>query len=163
MMRPDCPYLVIKLVPFLQDITRGVGSVVAALQVAEVVGDGVEVEVRELVVEPRYDVVAQIEVSQVEIDKILLLPGVHPILIEPTQQSKVDSNTRLRKIPVLPAQVDDQKWRELDDIGLLADLPGPLAKITLKLVDPLLLQIHFETFPETGPDKTRECKNCHQS
>ena len=83
-----CPYLVIKLVPFLQDITGGVGGVVAALQVAEVVGDGVEVEVGELVVEPRHHVVAQVEVSQVEVDKILLLPGVHAVLIEPGEQSK---------------------------------------------------------------------------
>ena len=87
-MRPHCPYLVIKLVPFLQDITRSVGGVMAALQVAEVVGDGVEVEVRELVVEARHNVVSQVEVSQVEINKILLLPGVHPVLIEPREQSE---------------------------------------------------------------------------
>ena len=59
----------------------------AALQVAKVVGDGVQVKVGELVVEPRHYVVAEVKVSQVEVDKILLLPGVHAILIEPGEQS----------------------------------------------------------------------------
>ena len=59
----------------------------ATLQVAEVVGDGVQVEVGELVVEPLHYVVAEVKVSQVEVDKILLLPGVHAILIEPGEQS----------------------------------------------------------------------------
>ena len=59
----------------------------ATLQVAEVVGDGVQVEVGELVVEPRHYVVAQVKVSQIEVDEILLFPGVHAILIEPEKQS----------------------------------------------------------------------------
>ena len=50
--------------------------------------------------------------------------------------------------------MDDEKWRELDDVRLLADLPGPLAEIALELLDSLLLQIHFQTLPETGPDQT---------
>ena len=82
------PYLVIKLVPSLEDITGGVGGVVAALQVPEVVGDGVEVEVGELVVEARHNVVSQVEVSQVEVYEVLFFPGVHPVLVEPGEQCK---------------------------------------------------------------------------
>ena len=88
MVRRHCPYLVIKLVPFLQDITGGVGGVVAALQVAEMVGDGVQVEVGKLIFKSRHNVVVEVEVSQVEINKILFFPCVHPILIEPAEQSK---------------------------------------------------------------------------
>ena len=51
--------------------------------------------------------------------------------------------------------MDDEKWRKLNDVGLLADLPGPLTEITLELIDPLLLQIHLQTLPQTGPDQTK--------
>ena len=61
----------------------------AALQVPEVVGDGVEVEVGELVVKPRDNVVAEVQVSQVEVYKVLFFPGVHSVLIEPGEQCKV--------------------------------------------------------------------------
>ena len=139
MVRRHCPYLVIKLVPLLQDITGGVGGVVAAVQAAGLVDDGVQVEVGELVVEVRHHVVTEVEVHE-----ILLLPGVHPVLGEPGE-NKVNIGSSSEKIccPALPAEVDDEKWRELDDVGLLADLPSPLAEITLELLDPLLLQIHL--------------------
>ena len=47
--------------------------------------------------------------------------------------------------------MNDQKWRELDYVCLLTDFASPFAEIALKLVNPLFLQVHLQTLPETGP------------
>ena len=101
---------------------------------------------------------AEVQVPKVEVDKVLLLPGVHSVLVEPatkfwsTELSNCDPSEE-------PAEMDDQEWWELDNVGLLADLPSPLAEITLELIDPLLLQIHLQTLPETGPVQTKNERN----
>jgi hypothetical protein len=59
---------------------------------AEVVADRVQVECRELVVESVEGVFAHIDPLQVETDRVLLLPGVHPVLVEPAMGAALHCN-----------------------------------------------------------------------
>ena len=56
--------------------------------------------------------------------------------------------------------MDYQKWRELDDVRLLGDLPSPLAQVALELLNPLLLQVHLQALSKACPSKQNSLK-CH--
>ena len=47
-----------------------------------------------------------------------------------------------------PAEVDDEEWRELDNVCLLGHFSRLFANITFKLVNPLLSQIEVHTLSQ---------------
>ena len=64
-------------------------------------------------------------------NKVLLLPCVHSLLVE-------------------PAQMDDQQWRKLDNVYLLGHFAISSADVALEIINILLLEKQLKALFDTG-------------
>ena len=83
------------------------------------------------VLKSRHGILSNVDILEIKVDKVLLLPRVHSLMIE-------------------PAQVDDQQWRKLDNVCLLGHFARSLADVALEIVDILLLEKQLKALFDTG-------------
>ena len=134
----------------------------ATLQTAEVIRHSVHVIVGVLVIEALDCVAAHVQVSKVELDKILLFPRVQAVLIEPMDENKILFKPVNRKIVRAnenteherPAEMDYEEGGQPHNVRLLAHPPRLFAAVAFELINLLLFQIIFNTIPQSYPAKS---------
>ena len=84
------------------------------------------------VLKSRHGILSNVDILKIKVDKVLLLPRVHSLVIE-------------------PAEVNDQQGRKLDYVYLLGHFARSLAQFTLVITDRVLLEVKLQALSDTGP------------